>query len=192
MPLRATADSPKARELTKATRQAQSAIRSALKELTVPQRGRVKTSGLISSRPVLSSSDPASGRATSPSITFGVQESGALKTSAVQRTARHEVGHFVTGAPSSAQHLAFKAAGTESSGAGLRRTLAVDRLPSTTKIALALKRLAPRRSGIGGPSGFQTPHLRKVASTGSAAQRTRVKAQMVKLGQKAKKSGVDF
>lgn len=187
MPLRAKAGgSSFSTNITTAVRQSQKATRAALGELTSAQRsglGVGKPKG-FKSAPILKSNADFAGLATFPKTTFAVKPSGR-EVSGVRGVARHEVAHLL-----GAGHAAIRGTQASRSGTGLRQAPRLEAMGLGAKFARANQRRSSASSAH--TVGFSTPHLRKVATTGSAAQRTRVKAQMVKLGQKAKKSGVDF
>jgi hypothetical protein len=156
MALKAKSGDPtRARELTKAARQGQAAIRTALKELTPQSRERVKARGLTTSRVRLKTVADVIAKATKPSITFSVDKSGRLEAPSVSGIARHEVAHFSlpTSKPSvpfSGQHFTLQAAGARGeflsvpSGAVLRRAEGAARQPSSRRVTQSLKFLGAR------------------------------------------------
>ena len=185
--------------ITKSARQAQGAIRSSLKELTPQSQERVKSRGLTNTSAKLSGSldRGVAALASVPRITFGVTKQGNLTfEGSTKGIARHEVAHFAAGAPSARQHLTFKAAGTQGSAAGLKRTEGVQMLPVKTQIAMAMKRCtlvrvsSSSQSRVGG-NGFQTNQLKKTAGEGFSSQSDTARTQMRKLGARLK-GKVDF
>ena len=186
MPLKATSDPTRGRNLTTAVRQAQKATRAALGELNPAQRmglGIGKSKG-VRTQPILRSNAGFAGLSTRPRITFGVGPSGKVFTG-VRQIARHEVAHLL-----GAGHAAIAGTKAGRSATGLRQAPRLQQMSVGTRFARANQRRVSATSSL--TMGFSTPRLRKVVSTGSAAQRTRAKSQMRKLGQKAKKLGIDF
>ncbi|KKK84161.1 hypothetical protein LCGC14_2786160, partial [marine sediment metagenome] len=89
-------------------RLATGATRQAVAEL--PAHLSSKASG-IGARPILKETTKFAALATSPNITFGVNQEGRLlNRSSIVGTARHEVAHLLGASPSiGAGHVAFRA-----------------------------------------------------------------------------------
>ena len=140
------------RNRRQSTRIATSAIKSAMQDVSAPERSRLPNMGLKKSRAVTTVGDvEVQARATTPAISFTVHPSGKLITGlrGVRATARHEVGHFTIPGNSETQHAALRAT---SSGASPQ-----------TGTQLRQARLA----------GFETPQRRlvrrkKLQGTGAA------------------------
>lgn len=190
MPLRTKAGgSSFSTNITTAARQSQKATRAALGELNPAQRRGLSPTGPargLKTAPILKSNTPFAGLSTFPKITFAVRPSGR-ETGGVRQVARHEVAHLL-----GAGHAAIRGTQAGRSGTGLRQAPRLEVMGLGAKFARANRRRVSETVSRKAPRGFSTPHLRSVASTGSSEQRKRVKSQMLKLGQKARKLGVDF
>ncbi|KKM00751.1 hypothetical protein LCGC14_1801250, partial [marine sediment metagenome] len=141
------------RNRRQSARIATSAIKSALSDLSTPERNRLPNMGLKTSRAVTTVGDTeALARATSPAISFTVGKQGKLVTGlrGVRATARHEVGHFTIPGGGEAQHAAMRATSSRGNapqtGTQLRQARLAGFESSQRRVTRRQKLVVTRRS----------------------------------------------
>ena len=173
------------RNRRQSVRLAQAATQKAVSELSPSQRAQSGTSP----RPILRQTKDFVALSTRPNITFATTPKGRLGSGlrGVQGTARHEVAHHL-----GAGHTAFRAATGGMGGLSARQVQTSLRLQGQS-LERRVQRTTVlqsrgRRSNV---PGFQTPHLAKVAKTGTSAQQGRSREQMRRLGRRLR-GRIDF